>query len=126
MKCVVYRPPDRSKIERAYRQNEGVDVALDRLEQMQRQDSNIRIVDTTELSEQEREQLYIRDVAVVGSLTRHAVRRIFGSNHYPATKFGISVPALRVESATPADPGDIYPHEEAGRVVTILDFLNRR
>jgi hypothetical protein len=40
--------------------------------------------------------------------------------------FGIKVPAVRVEGATPDDPGDIYPHEEVGRVVTILDFLNRR
>jgi hypothetical protein len=126
MRCVVYRPSDRSKIERAYRQNEGVDIALDRLEQMRREDPNIRIVDAAELSEHERDQQYIRDAAVVGSFTRHAVRRIFGSNKYLGTMFGIKVPAVRVEGATPDDPGDIYPHEEVGRVVTILDFLNRR
>jgi hypothetical protein len=32
---------------------------------------------------------------------------------------------LRVEGATPDDPGDIYLGE-GGRVVTTLDFLNQR
>ena len=126
MKLIVYRPSDGSKIGRAYRQNEGGDSALNRLEQMRRENPNIRIVDTTELSEHERDQHYIRAAAVTGSFTRHAVRRIFGSNKHPGTLFGIGVPAVRVEGATPDDSGDIYPHEEAGRVVTILDFLNRR
>jgi len=116
---------DRSKIERAYRQNEGVDAALDRLEQMRLENPNIRIIEATELSEQERDEHYIRAAAVIGSFTRHAVRRIFGSNKYRGTLFGIEVPAVRVEGATTDEPGDIYPHEEAGRVVTILDFLNR-
>jgi hypothetical protein len=78
------------------------------------------------MSEEERDQRYIRDAAVTAAFTRHAVRRIFASNKYPGTDFGISVPALRIEGATPNDPGDIYPHEEAGRVVTILEFLNGR
>jgi hypothetical protein len=126
MKCVVYQPSDRSKIERAFVQNMGIDAALDRLEQMQRQDSNVRIVDATELSDEERRQRYISEAAVTGAFTSQAVRGIFGSRHYPGTKFGISVPALRIEGATRDDPGDVYPHEEAGGVVTILDFLNRR
>jgi hypothetical protein len=96
------------------------------LNKMRRENPNIRIVDATELSEHERDQHYIRAAAVTGSFTRHAVRRIFGSNKHRGMLFGIDVPAVRVEGATPDDPGDIYPHEEAGRVVTILDFLNRR
>jgi len=126
MNLVVYRPSDRSKIERAYRQNEGVDTALDRLEQMRQEDPNIRIIEATELSVQERDKHYISAAAVIGSFTRHAVRRIFGSNKYPGTLFGIGVPAVRVEGATAGDPGDIYPHAAGGRIVTILDFLNRR
>jgi hypothetical protein len=107
MKCVVYRPSDRSKI--GFVQNEGIDVTLDRLEQMQRQGSNVRIVDATELSEEERRQRYNSEAAVTGAFTSHAVRGIFGSRHYPGTKFGVGVPALRIEGATPEDPGDVYP-----------------
>ena len=44
----------------------------------------------------------------------------------PGTKFGVSVPEFRIEGAMRDDPGDVYPHEAAGRFVTILEFLNRR
>jgi hypothetical protein len=64
----------------------------------------IRIVDTTELSEEKRRQRYIREAAVTGAFTSHAVRGIFGSRHYPGTKFGVSVPALRIEGAMRDDP----------------------
>jgi hypothetical protein len=51
----------------------------------------------------------------------HWLDEQFERLYYMILTFG-----LRVESTTPDDPGDIYPREEGGRVVTTLDFLNQR
>jgi hypothetical protein len=77
------------------------------------------------LSEEEGRQRYIREAAVMGAFTSHAVRESLVAGT-PGTKFGVSVPEFRIEGAMRDDPGDVYPHEAAGRFVTILEFLNRR
>jgi hypothetical protein len=37
--------------------------------------------------------------------------------------FGRAVPALLISDPSHKTPGDVYPHDEAGRIVTIHDFL---
>src|SRR5260370_22531254 len=101
MKLVVYRPSDGSKIGRAYRQNEGVDTALDRLEQLRWEDPNITIVDGNELSEHERDLHYIRAAAVTGSFTRHAVRKIFGRTSIRARCWASVCPQFESKALRP-------------------------
>ena len=81
------------------------------------------VVDTGELTPQDREEAY-RSRAVRPSVSRrYRVRRLFGTNKYPGQDFGGAVPALVVlEDGLPVD---IYPHEEQdGTIVTIRDYLD--
>ena len=81
------------------------------------------VVDTGELTEQDREEAY-RSRAVPPSVSRrYRVRRLFGTNKYPGQDFGGAVPALVV--LEDGRPVDVYPHEEQdGTIVTIRDYLD--
>jgi hypothetical protein len=82
------------------------------------------VIDTTNLSDDQRAQLYI-GTAVVAAGNRYRVARVFGSNRHPGQDFGWRVPALLVYAAK-ADtyPVDVYPHEfKDGRIETIASLL---
>ncbi len=81
------------------------------------------VVDTGELTPQDREEAY-RSRAVRPSVSRrYRVRRLFGTNKYPGQDFGGAVPALVV--LEDGRPVDVYPHEEQdGTIVTIRDYLD--
>lgn len=81
------------------------------------------VVDTGELTPQDREEAY-RSRAVRPSVSRrYRVRRLFGTNKYPGQDFGAAVPALVV--LEDGRPVDVYPHEEQdGTIVTIRDYLD--
>ena len=83
-----------------------------------------RIVDGSELSREEQEELYSRLAVTPSVRKRYRVRRIFGTNTQPGRYFGKEVPALVVLENGRAQ--DIYPHEEErGKVVTIKDYIDR-
>ena len=81
------------------------------------------VVDTGELTPQDREEAY-RSRAVRPSVSkRYRVRRVFGTHKYPGQDFGGAVPALVV--LEDGRPVDVYPHEEQdGTIVTIRDYLD--
>jgi hypothetical protein len=66
---------------------------------------------------------YIETAAVPAVFGKYRVRTIFGTNRQPGIKFGLSVPALFVRDPSLERAGDVYPHQKAGRYVTINDFL---
>ena len=81
------------------------------------------VVDTSELTEQDREEAYLSRAVRPSVSRRYRVRRVFGTNKYPGQDFGGAVPALVVLEG--GRPVDIYPHEEQdGTIVTIRDYLD--
>lgn len=99
---------------------------LDQLEQLRLKGGHqVEIIDTTEMSDDDRFSLYLNE-AIVAARRRYRVRRTFGSNSRPGKGLGREVPALIVYSEGSQRPEDVYPHESSiGEITTIADYLLR-
>ena len=97
---------------------------LDTLERLQLAGYRIDVVDTSDMSDRDRYELYLAE-AVMAAGNRYRVRRVFGSNNHPGEDFGEHVPALLVLRGPNDRPTDVYPHETtAGGLVTIASYLH--
>ena len=102
--------------------NDGIDEVLQRVEDFQRRGIALRVIDTATMTDQELQTVYIQ--AIVPSVwKKYRIRGVFGTHRYAGCKFGRSVPALLIHDPTGNRVGDVFPHEEAGRIVTIRDAL---
>jgi hypothetical protein len=118
----LFFDPDLSIILNAFPANDGVRYVLEHLDDFRRKGVGIQERNTAKMSATELEHSYIR--AIVPSVYRkYKVRRMFGSNRKSGWLFGRHVPALLVSDPSGKTPGDVYPHDAAGRIVTIHDFL---
>ena len=118
----LFYDPDLSTVFVTHAQNDGVRDVLERLDDFRKKGLAIEGRNTAKMSATDLEHAYIR--AILPSVYRkYRVRRIFGSNRQAGLFFGRGVPALLISDPTHKTPGDVYPHEEAGRIVTIHDFL---
>jgi hypothetical protein len=76
------------------------------------------------MPEDERMKTYIAALAP-SVLRKYRVRRVFGTHRRAGSAFGRGVPALVVWDEIGDIVADVYPHEEAGRIITICDFLTQ-
>jgi hypothetical protein len=113
---------DRAAILRGVPCNEGIDRALERIEELRAQGIDVQVVDTSHMSEQEIQADYIR-VIQPSVRKKHSVRQIFGSRGRSGWLFGRAVPALVVQGPS-GEVADVFPHNESGKIVTIHDALN--
>ncbi len=115
---------DRAAILRGVPCNDGIDKALERIEQLRAQGSDVQVVDTGRMSDEEIQANYFR--AIQPSVRKkYSVRQIFGSRSRSGWLFGRAVPALVVQEPSGGAVADVFPHNESGRIVTIQDALNR-
>lgn len=115
---------DRTKILRGLPSNDGIEKALERLEELRTQGNDVQVVDTGHMSEEEIQTKYFR--AIQPSVQKkYSVRQIFGSLSRSGWLFGRGVPALVIQDPSGEGVADVFPHNESGRIVTILDALNR-
>ena len=118
----LFYDPDPSAIFDTHPQNQGVRDVLARLDEFRQAGVRIEKRNTAKMSATDLEHAYSR--ATVPSVYRkYRIRRIFGSNRQPGLWFGRGVPALLISDPSRKTPGDVYPRDEAGRIVTIHDFL---
>ena len=118
----LFYDPDFSTIFETHPQNKGIRDVLEHIDDFRIGGVSIEKRDTAKMSATELEHAYIR--AILPSVYRkYRVRRIFGSNRQAGLLFGRAVPALLISDPTHKTPGDVYPHEQAGRIVTIHEFL---
>jgi len=112
---------DRPAVIREIAANAKFDDALRLIEELRSNGLAIDIVDIVAMSSDELHRLYFRSIAPA-VIKKYRVRQVFGSRRRPATLFGRQVPAL-VAFGPAGYAEDLFPHEQAGVVVTIHDFL---
>ncbi len=88
--------------------NTGIETAVARAEELRRHGIPVEVMDT--------------DVGP-SVVKKYRVRQVFGSRRRAGWLFGRGVPALVVVGST-GTVNDIYPHERAGKLVTISDFFD--
>jgi hypothetical protein len=122
LKYELFYDPDAPTIFDTFPQNKGIREVLEHVDDFRKEGVPIEKRNTAKMSATDLEHAYIR--AIVPSVYRkYRVRRMFGSNRQAGLLFGREVPALLVSDPTHKTPGDVYPHDQAGRIVTIHDFL---
>ena len=105
---------DRAAILRGIPCNDGIDKALERLEEFRAQGFDVQVVDTSRMSEEEIHANYFR--AIQPSIQKkYSVRQTFGSRSRPAWLFGRAVPALVVQEPS-GRVADVFPHNESGKI----------
>jgi hypothetical protein len=114
---------DRSAILKGIPCNDGIDKALERLEGLRAQGNDVQVVDTGHMSEEEIQTKYFRAIQPTAR-GKYSVRQIFGSLSRSGWLFGRGVPALVIQNPSGEGVADVFPHNESGRIVTILDALN--
>jgi len=104
--------------------NKGIDKVLKHREDFRRQGIDLQFVDTTTMTDHERQTEYMRAVQP-SVLKKYRIRQVFGSRRNAGFMFGRGVPALLVHGSSSGAAEDVFPHEESGRLVTINEFLSR-
>jgi hypothetical protein len=106
-------------------ENAGFDAATVKERLAGEASGSFEILDTTQMSDAERYELYISQ-AIAAAGNRYRVARVFGSNRHPGEEYGRRVPALVIYAdKNDQFPADVYPHElRDGRVETIADFVS--
>jgi hypothetical protein len=123
LKFELFYDPDLSSIFDTVPQNKDVRDVLEHIDDFRKDGAPIEKRNTAKMSATDLEHAYIR--AILPSVYRkYRVRQMFGSRRQAGLFFGRGVQALLITDTTNQTPGDIYPHEQADRVVTIHDFLS--
>ncbi len=99
---------DRAAILREIPCNDGIDKALERLEEFRAQGIDVQVVDTGRMSEQEIQAEYIRAIQP-SVLKKYSVRQVFGSLKHAGGLFGRGVPALIVQEPSGKTVADVFP-----------------
>lgn len=113
---------DQSAILRGLPANRGIDEALNGLGQSSGRGIVVKFVDTSNMSDEEIQETYLR-AALPAVRNKYSVRQVFGSRSRSGWLFGRGVPAMVVQGPL-GEAVDVFPHNEAGRIVTIHDALN--
>ena len=120
MKYIVYLAP--SAVLRELPCNAGIDTALAHAEELRRRGFSVQVVDTSEMGPGELQGQYIEAIGP-SVVKKYRVRQVFGSRRRAGWLFGRGVPALVVVGSSGAAE-DVYPHERAGKLVTISEVFD--
>ena len=106
--------------------NEGFDEVLGLLEKVERKGITCERIDTSQLTDEEIFNAYMRSVIGPTQLKKYRVRQIFGSARHSGWLFGKQVPALVVYGSSGSQvPEDVFPHATGGHIVTIREYLEK-
>jgi len=119
MKYVLYHEP--AAVLRELACNAGIDTALARADELRRRGIPVELVDTSGMGPGELQGRYIEAIGA-SVLKKYRVRQVFGSRRRAGWLFGRGVPGLVVVGPS-GTVEDLYPHERAGKLITISDFF---
>src|SRR5713101_5726024 len=120
MKYVLYHEP--AAVLRELACNAGIDTALARADELRRRGIPVELVDTSGMGPGELQGRYIEAIGA-SVVKKYRVRQVFGSRRRAGWLFGRGVPGLVVVGPS-GTVEDLYPHEGAGKLVTISDFFD--
>jgi len=103
--------------------NRGIDEAEHILRSMV-EEGQVQMVETGTWNQEQRFEAYL-DVVVVAVRKKSAVRKVYGTNRYPAVSFGKGVPSLIIYNDSTGHSTDVYPRMVNGQVVTIKEYLGK-
>ena len=114
-----------TKVEPSYSPaNEGFDKVWELLEKMERKGVTCERIDTSQLTDEQIAEAYIRSVVGPTQLKKYRVRQVFGSARRSGWLFGKQVPALVVYSSRGSQsPEDVLPHATGVHIVTVKEYL---
>src|SRR5713226_6993917 len=102
--------------------NTGIETAVARAEELRRRGIPVEVMDTDEMGPGELQGRYIEAIGA-SVVKKYRVRQVFGSRRRAGWLFGRGVPGLVVVGPS-GTVEDLYPHEGAGKLVTISDFFD--
>lgn len=102
--------------------NARIDEALARAQDLHRQGVPLEMIDTTQMQPDQLQREYINAIAA-SVVKKYRVRQVFGSRRHSGWLFGRGAPALAVVGPS-GTVEDVYPHDRAGKFVTISDFFD--
>jgi hypothetical protein len=106
--------------------NEGSDKVLELIEKIEGKGATCERIDTSQLTEEQIAEAYIRSVIGPTQLKKYKVRQVFGSARHSGWLFGKQVPALVIYSSSESHvPEDVLPHSIGGHIVTIREYLEK-
>jgi hypothetical protein len=120
MKYLLYHAP--AAVLRELACNAGIDTAVARADDLRRRGVPVEIVDTSDMGPGELLGRYIEAIGA-SVVKKYRVRQVFGSRRRAGWLFGRGVPGLVVVGPS-GTVEDLYPHEGAGKLVTISDFFD--
>jgi len=95
---------------------------LARAQDLHRQGVPLEMIDTTQMQPDQLQREYINAIAA-SVVKKCRVRQVFGSRRHSGWLFGRGAPALAVVGPS-GTVEDVYPHDRAGKFVTISDFFD--
>lgn len=106
--------------------NEGFAEVPELLAKMERKGVTCERINTSQLTDEQLAEAYIRSVVGPTQLKKYRVRQVFGSARRSGWLFGKQVPALVVYSSSGGQlPEDVFPHSIGGHIVTIREYLEK-
>ena len=120
MKYLFYHAP--AAVLRELACDARIDIALARVEELRRRGIPVELVDTSGIEPGELQGRYIEAIGA-SVVKKYRVRQVFGSRRRAGWLFGRGVPGLVVVGPS-GTVEDLYPHEGAGKLVTISDFFD--
>lgn len=106
--------------------NEGFGEVPGLLEKMEGKGVTCKRIDTSQLTDKQIAEDYIRSVIGPTQLKKYRVRQVFGSARHSGWLFGKQVPALVVYGSSDSQfPEDVFPHVTGGHTVTIREYLEK-
>jgi hypothetical protein len=120
MKYLLYHAP--AAVLRELACNAGIDIALARADELRRRGIPVELVDTSGMGPGELQGRYMEAIGA-SVVKKYRVRQVFGSRRRAGWLFGRGVPGLVVVGPS-GTVEDLYPHEGAGKLVTISDFFD--
>lgn len=104
--------------------NGGIKDVPKLLTQIENEGIKCQRIDTSQLTDEQIYDAYVKSVVGPTQLKKYKVRQVFGSARHSGWLFGRRVPALVVYTVSSTVPEDVFPHSLGGRIMTVKEGLN--
>ena len=112
-----------SEIEAPWSDLEKIKACLVKLEEA---GISIEQIDTADMKEEERHNIYIEEVIYPSVINRYRIAHMFGTQQKSGLYFGKRQPCLLFFEVDAERATDVFPHTVKGQNITIEEFLSKK